>query len=136
MDKRNPPTTFGVFKPVGHTVISFRTQEELRSAMRSLSALGFVDSAMVDYSAPEFLVLATAELQAAGPLANFGYELDLLRLQQGLAQEGCCFLIVHAPDEVQADRVAALVGSMQPVSAQHYGRFLIQDLTETAPGRP
>jgi hypothetical protein len=135
MDKHNPPTTFGVFKPVGHTVISFRTQEELHSAMQSLTALGFAASAMVEYSAQEMLDLATAELHAAGPMANFGYELDLLKVQLALAEEGCSFLVVHAPDDEQAARVANLVDSMQPAAAQHYGRFLIQNLTEAAPGR-
>jgi hypothetical protein len=135
MDKHNPPTTFGVFKPVGHSVISFRTQEELRSATQALADMGFAPSAMVEYSPQEMLVLATAELQAAGSLANFGYELDLLKVRHGLAEQGCSFLIVHAPDDVQAARVASLVSSMQPVGAQHYGRFLIQDLTEPKMGR-
>jgi hypothetical protein len=134
MDKSSPPTTSGVFKPVGHTLLAFASLEPLRNARLALAEVGFAESALVQYSAAEMLVLADAELQAAGPMANFGYELDLLRAHRVLAEQGCCFLIVHAPDDSQAAKVASLVARLQPVAAQHYGRFLIQDLTERAPG--
>lgn len=134
MDKQDPPTTFGVFKPVGHTLLAFHSQEQLHTAMRDLARMGFAASTMVQYSAEEMLSLADGELRGAGPMANFGYELDLLHQHKSLAQQGCGFLVVHAPHEAQAARVATLVATLQPASAQHYGRFLIQDLTETAPG--
>jgi hypothetical protein len=134
MDKRNPPTTFGVFKPVGHTLLAFQTTDQLRSAQQALAAAGFAATSMVHYSAPEMLQLADEEIQAAGLLANFGYELDLLRAHRVLAEQGCSFLIVHAPDDGLAALVANLVSTLQPAAAQHYGRFLIQDLTERAPG--
>jgi hypothetical protein len=31
MNKTDPPTTFGVFKPVGHTLIAFHTEAELQA---------------------------------------------------------------------------------------------------------
>lgn len=135
MDKSSPPTTFGVFKPVGHTLLAFSTMEQLRNARVALAELGFADAALTQYSAAEMLALADTELQAAGPLANFGYELDLLRAHRVLAGQGCCFLIVPAPDDRRTAQVAALVPRLRPVTAQHYGRFLPQDLTEAAPGR-
>jgi hypothetical protein len=136
MDKLNPPTTFGVFKPVGHTLLAFPTPDALRHASSALAAVGFGGTSLVEYSASEMLRLADEELQSAGLLANFGYELDLLRAHRELAQQGCSFLIVHAPDDRLAAQVASLVGSLQPVTAQHYGRFLIRDLTEHRPGIP
>lgn len=135
MDKQNPPTTFGVFKPVGHTLLAFQTGEALRAAQQALTAQGFTSTAMVEYSAPEMLQLADEEIQAVGVMASFGYELDLLRAHRVLAEQGCSFLVVHAPDDGQARQIARLVSTLQPVSAQHYGRFLIQDLTENAPGQ-
>lgn len=134
MDKHKPPTTFGVFKPVGHTLMAFQSQEQLQLAMRALESQGFAPVAMVRYSGPEMLHLIEDELQAFGPTANFGYELDLLHHHRALAQDGCPFLLVHAPKEAQVERVAALVATLQPVAAQHYGRFLIRDLTEAPPG--
>lgn len=135
MDKQNPPTTFGVFKPVGHTLLAFQTTGALRAAQQALSARGFATTAMVEYSAPEMLRLADEEIQAVGVLASFGYELDLLRTHRMLAEQGCSFLVVRVPDDGHAALMADLVGTLQPASAQHYGRFLIQDLTEHAPGQ-
>jgi hypothetical protein len=135
MDKHNPPTAFGVFKPIGHTLLAFATQAERRGATRAMLALGLSDASMVVYSAPEMLQLADEELQAAGPMAHFGYELDLLRAHRVLAQQGCSFLIVHVPDEAQADQVAGLVAALQPQAAQRYGRFLAHDLTAPAAAR-
>ena len=68
-------------------------------------------------------------------MATFGYELDLIHMHQDMAKKGCCFLVVNAPTDAQAAQVAGLVRSIKPVTAQHYGRFMIEDLTERAPGR-
>jgi len=133
MDKNNPPTNFGVFKPVGHTLMAFATQDKLRNARRTLEGLGFAATALVEYSAAEMLHLADDQLQAVGLMASFGYELDLLRAHRLLAEGGCCFLIVEADDDQTAAQVAGLLATLQPVAAQHYGRFLIQNLTERKP---
>jgi hypothetical protein len=135
MNKTDPPTTFGVFKPVGHTLIAFHTEGAQQSAVVALKALGFLASSMVHYSALEMAAQVKEELLTANPLAAFGYELDLMHIHADLAQKGCSFLVVHAPTDVLAAQVAELVRSIKPASAQHYGRFMIQDFTEKAPGR-
>jgi hypothetical protein len=135
MDKMAPPTTFGVFKPVGHTLIAFYTEDELRSTVQALTTLGFLNSSMVRYSAKEMAAQVDAQSLTASPLANFGYELDLVHLHGDLAKRGCCFLVVEAPTDILSAQVAALVQSIKPATAQHYGHLLIEDLTEKAPGR-
>jgi len=135
MNKDEPPTSFGVFKPVGHTVIAFYTADELQAAQAQLSSLGFEPSSMVHYTAAEMQAQVNAELLAASPMASFGYELELVRMHGDLAQQGCSFLVVDAPTEALAGQVAELVRSIQPATAQHYGRFMIEDLTEKPPGR-
>jgi len=135
MDKTNPPTTFGVFKPVGHTLIAFYTEAELQAAVKSLSTQGFSPSSLVHYTAAEMKRQVDAELLTASPLATFGYELDLIREHKALAERGCSFLVVDAPTDILADRVADFVRTVKPATAQHYGRFMIEDLTEKSPGR-
>lgn len=135
MKKTAVPTTFGVFKPVGHTLIAFLTEDELQSAVKALTALGFQDSSMVHYSAAEMAAQVDAELLAASPLASFGYELDLIRIHGDLAKKGCCFLVVEAATDILSAQVAALVHTIKPATAQHYGTLLIEDLTERFPGR-
>ena len=135
MDKMHPPTTHGVFKPVGHALLAFRTAEALQAALQALDAAGFsLPGMLLHYSAEEMRHLAAAELARAGPLANFGYELDLLHHHLRLAEAGCVFLLVYAPREDRVDALASALPALQPVSAQHYGRFLIRDLTERPPG--
>jgi hypothetical protein len=135
MDQVEQPTTPGILKPVGHTLIAFDTEGELQSATAALRALNFADASLVRYSAADMATRVDAELLAAGPLANFGYELDLLRAHGALAKKGCVFLVVHAPTETLSAHVAELVKSIKPASAQHYGRLLVEDLTEKPPGR-
>jgi hypothetical protein len=135
MNETSPPTSFGVFKPVGYTLIAFHTEAELQSAVSALRVLGFSDSSMVHYDAAEMVAQVDAELLAASPLAGFGYELDLIHAHRDLALKGCCFLLVHAPDDELAAKVKELVHSIRPATAQHYGLLLIEDLTERALGR-
>jgi hypothetical protein len=135
MDKSNPPTTFGVFKPVGHTLMAFATEAELQSAVVALKSMGFADASMVHYAPAEMAAQVEAQLLESSPLATFGYELDLIRAHGALAKQGCSFLLVDAPTDALATQVAALVKTIQPATAQHYGLVMIENLTEQRPGR-
>ena len=133
MDKTNPPETFGVFKPVDHTVITYNTPADMQSGVDALAALGFNVSDMTCYSPQEMLAQVDAQLIAASPLASFGYELDLIKTHRVMAQQGCSFLVVHAPEEAQAAQVATVTRTSHAVAAQHYGTFMIQELLQPTP---
>lgn len=135
MNKLDPPTSFGIFKPVGHTLMAFRDDTQLREAVESLESIGFTSESWVSYAPSEMIEQINAQLSAYNPLANFGYELDLVHAHKLLAEQGSSFLVVEAPTEDLAAKVATLVGHIKPVAAQHYGRLLIEDLTERSPGR-
>lgn len=134
MDKTNPPRTFGVFKPVGHTVIAYVSAADLQAAVNLLAEEGFDDSTWVRYAPAEMKAQVDSELQTASPLASFGYELDLVKAHGVLAERGCSFLVVHAPDEGQAERVAAVARATKAITAQHYGTFMIEDVIALTPG--
>lgn len=134
MDKTNPPRTFGVFKPVGHTVIAFRSDADMQAAVNSLIEQGFAHSALVRYTPAEMKAQVDTELQIASPLASFGYELDLVKAHGVLAENGCSFLAVHAPDDALAERVAAVARATKAVAGQHYGTFMIEELADLSPG--
>lgn len=134
MDKSNPPETFGVFKPKGHTVMALRSIENMEAATAALTEQGFTETDIVRYSPREMVTLVSNELVAASPLAGFGYELELIKTYQALAESGCNFLVVNAPKDEQRDRVQQVAVSLNVASAQHYGTFMIQDLiSSTAP---
>lgn len=130
MDKSDPPTSLNVFKPVGHTVIAFRSQAEVDQAVTALRAMGFADEALVRYSSQEMTDQVDTQEPRASVLAEFGQELNLIRAHRALAQSGCSFLVVQAPDDVQAERVATLARSMQAVAAQRYGSLVIEEVIE------
>src|SRR5512133_328979 len=89
MDKTNPPKAFGVFKPVGHTVIAFASAAELQVAVNLLTEAGFAASSWVIYSPAEMKAQVDLQLQTASPLASLGYELDLVNAHGVLAEKGC-----------------------------------------------
>lgn len=134
MNKSNPPETFGVFKPVGHTVIAFQSIADMQAAVSSLTEQGFAESTLVRYTPQEMTAQVDAELQNASPLASFGYELDLIKAHRALAESGCSFLIVYAPDDEQAKRVAVVARTMKAAAAQHYGTFMIEEIIDLTPG--
>lgn len=47
MDQTDPPKAFGVFKPVGYTVIAFRSAADMQAALNSLLEQGFAESTVV-----------------------------------------------------------------------------------------
>lgn len=137
MDKFNPPETFGIFKPTGHTVMALRSFADLVAAKTALVQAGFHVSDMVTYTPQEMASLARKEREAAGHVAAFGYEVELLDTNRELAESGCSFLVVPAANDTQVEQLTEVAERLKAASAQHYGRFMIQDLINaTAPNAP
>lgn len=134
MEQNDLPEAFGVFKPVGHIVIAFRSAADQQAAAKQLLEQGFEASALVRFSADEMKAQADADLKDASPLASLGQELNLVKAHRELAVSGCSFLVVHAPSDELAERVASVARAGHAVTAQRYGRFLIEELVEQAPG--
>jgi hypothetical protein len=134
MDKQNHPVSFGVFKPVGHTVVAWRTEADLQAAVQALLEAGFASDALVRYTPAEMLAQADGDLGSASPMAAIGQELNLVKSQRELAAEGCWFLVVHAPDDDEAARLDAVLARSPAVTAQRYGHLLIEELVATPPG--
>ncbi|MEO7010071.1 MAG: hypothetical protein ABI156_13060 [Caldimonas sp.] len=134
MKKSNPPEAFGVFKPVGHVVISFRSADDLQATATALVEQGFEPSALVRYTPEQMKALVDASLEDASPLASIGQEVNLVKAQRALAEQQFSFLIVHAPDAEQVKRVAAVARSNHAHTAQSYGRLIIEELIDQTPG--
>lgn len=133
MEKNKPPESFGVFKPVGHIVMAYRSPDALQSACGALLEQGFSQAAMLRYSSQEMTEQVDTELRNVSPLASFGHELKLIKIYRELAAAGCAFLIVHAPEDDQVARVAAVANKMRAVTAQRYGSLIIEELVDQAP---
>lgn len=124
------PRSFGVFKPVGHVVISFPQEAQADRASQALAALGLPPGAVRHYSDREMLQQIDRDIAGASPLASIGQEMNLVLAHRALAERGYHWLLVHAADDEQAVRIAATARDCGAERAQHYGRFIIEELIE------
>ncbi len=122
------PETFGVFKPVDHIVVGFKTQLAAQNAMSALMQSSLVDKRMHIHTAADMLDLAEQSLRNAGVMAAFGFELELARLHLSLAQAGCSFLVVHTDEDEETERVGQAMRASGAVVAHRYGTFIVQEL--------
>jgi hypothetical protein len=134
MDKQNPPKAYGVFKPVNHVLMAFRNEDDLHTAETALSAQGFTAQDMTFYEPQEMLRQADEDIRNAGVLANVGQELNLVKAHRAFAEVGCSFLAVHVGDDASIRRVADIAQQAHAASAQHYGRFVIEELISSPRG--
>ncbi len=134
MDINNPPRSFGVFKPVDHTVVTFANPTALESAAAGLLGHGFFADDLTRYSPAQMLAQTASDLQTASPLASIGQELNLVKAYRDLAEQGCSFLVVHAPDEAQLATLVEVIRAAGAQAAQRYGSFIIEELIATAEG--
>lgn len=129
-------TSFGVFKPVGHTVISFPSADQAAQARTALGRLGVAGDAIHSYTDREMLSQIERDIQAASPLASIGQEMNLIRAHQALAELGYHWLVVHTPEDELARAVAACVKPLGAERAQLYGHFIIEELITHADAPP
>ena len=134
MDKNHPPKSFGVFKPVGHTVIAFQELQLMEAAASALQQQGLAPTGFIRYTAGEMKAQVESDLQTASPMASVGQELNLVKAHRALAHEGCCFLVVFAPKDAQISVVDAVIKTHHARAAQRYGSFMIEELVESVEG--
>ena len=128
MNDSNSQTAYGVFKPVGHVLASFPTERDARSAVEALKQAGFPNVAF--YPASEVLERAERDIRNSGVLANIGQELNLVKQQRDLAEQGHPFVSVLAEEDEAARRAADIVARYNADRAQKFGRLIIEELIE------
>ena len=133
MNDSNSQTAYGVFKPVGHVLASFPTERDARSAVQALKEAGFPEVAY--YTADEVRERADRDIANAGLLASLGQELNLVKQQRDLAEEGHPFVSVLAPEDAAARRAADIVARYNADRAQKFGRLIIEELIEPGTGQ-
>jgi hypothetical protein len=133
MDKTDPPESFGVFKPVGHILAAFATVSDMEAAALALGDQGFEPLDLVRYSPAEMKAQVDAELLHASPMAAIGQDINLIKVHRKMAEQGCSFLVVHAPSDEQSEQAAVVLRAMKAVTAQSYGRFIVEELIDPLP---
>lgn len=121
--------SFGVFKPVDHVVISFATAQQADAAAQALAAIGMRGAHTVRrLTDREMLEQIDHDLRHASVVATIGQEINLIKAHRALAERGYHWLVVHAPDDRQASRVAQVARNHGAERAQRYGNFIIEEL--------
>ncbi|MBX3606747.1 MAG: hypothetical protein KF788_15825 [Piscinibacter sp.] len=128
MTKADHPHSLGAFKPIGHVVVAMPDDDSAAAAVRALLQQGFERDDVLEYSAAEENDEMDRMLQHTSDFAGFGYEVSLMRKYKALAADGASWLIVFAPDDEQAGRVAATVRGHGALLAEKYHRLVIEDL--------
>lgn len=128
--------SFGVYKPVGHVVISLPDAEAADRAARALARLGVAGDALRRYTDREMLRQIDADIAGASPLATVGQEMNLILAHRVLAEHGYHWLVVRVGSDAQAAQVARVAQAEGAERAQHYGHFIIEELIERPTGEP
>ena len=134
MSSTDRPESFGVFKPVGHVIVALPTEADARGAMTALLSDGFEPADIVSYSPEQMQRQADIDIEQAGVLAGIGQELNLVKSHRELAARGHSFLVVRAPKDEQAQRVATIARRFNASRAQSYGHLMIEELIEVGSG--
>jgi hypothetical protein len=92
----------GVLNPVGHIVLAFENEAVTADAVTALRAAGFAPQDILQYTPDEATQRLRQRVQSASQAAGFGYEIVLMRRYLALAESGCGWLIVYAPDDAAA----------------------------------
>jgi hypothetical protein len=122
------PTSFGVFKPVGHVMVGLPTQGQTDTLVSALLAAGWPSAEVRQFTPRDSVAELRALVDEAGPMAGFGYEITLLRRYLALAQEGQCWLLVKVSGTEQAAQAAELARERGATLAVHYRLLTVEEL--------
>lgn len=122
------PTSFGVFKPVGHVMVGMPTQGSIHSLTTALLHAGWPSSGILRFTPRESVAELEALVDKAGPMAGFGYEITLLRRYLALAREGYRWLLVKVEDAEQASTAAGLARECGATLAVYYRLLTVEEL--------
>lgn len=119
----------GVFYPTGHILAAFKDSTTAGQAQRALVAGHFPEDHVLAIDAATMAREAEENLQEASFLAA-GASVPARQKQLELAQAGCHFLLVFAPDDEDQEIAMRLLGGHAVVYAAKYNRLIIENLVK------
>jgi len=122
------PTSFGVFKPVGHVMMGVPTQAQVDVLVTALHGAGWTGPGVRQFSPRESVAELRAMVDNAGTLAGFGYEITLLRRYLTLAEEGSLWLLVQADEGDRAAAAAEVARRCGATLAVYYRTLTVEEL--------
>ncbi|MEG1770130.1 MAG: hypothetical protein RR311_16775 [Comamonas sp.] len=127
---------YGVFKPVGHMVVSFPDAASADNGHAALTAQGTAAADIHRYTAAQMLAQCDEDIARASPAASVGQELNLVKANRELAVHGFHFIVVRVDDDDIARQAADALKAQGAERAQLYGRFIIEEMITRAADMP
>ena len=128
LTKANFPRSFGVFSPTGHVVMAITNDAEAQQARVALLQSGFSDDDVTRYSKEEVLAeFEKSEAHAVDPI-QIGQDVAEVEEYLQLANQGCGFLVVQAPEDEDAKRAVRIVKPFGLKFAEKYNRLTLEEL--------
>lgn len=121
-------TLRGTFYPTGWTVLMFPGRQQARDAADLLSRDGVGQDAMMYLSPEDIRRSIGGAIGDNAIMPSAGSEGDTARKIVDLAAKGGHGLMVHTPDQADADRVMALLKGVPIAYGQRYRKLVIEDL--------
>jgi hypothetical protein len=122
-------TDFGIYYPRGHLVVAFRRREDAERVRQDLLTGGYDPQDCMLFTAEEVARNAQRNLEEhKGLLARLGKSDEAVQAHLKAAREGCTFLFIYAPSELEADRAMNVIRRVPFEFAHYYRRFAIQVL--------
>jgi len=124
------PTSFGVFKPVGHVMMGLPTQARVDALVAALHDGGWLGSAVRQFSPRESVAELRTMFDNASTLAGFGYEITLLRRYLNLTESGYRWLLVRADDGERAAAAAEVARACGATMAVYCRTLTVEELIQ------
>jgi hypothetical protein len=121
---------FGAFKPVGHVVACFATQEQAVKGLRALAEIGLGQGAVQYLSDRDMLARVEHDNDDASAAPGADQAAAISRGQRDLARLGYHWLVVRAKNDGRAAQIADCLRPQGAERAQHYSSFAIDELIE------
>ena len=118
----------GILNPVGHIVLAFKDDTVTAQAVADLHAAGLTAEDTLVYLASEATPRLRERVASVSQSAGFGYEITLMRRYLALAEEGCGWLIVYAPNDDVVRSVTEVATRLAASCAVRYRRLANEDL--------
>ena len=128
LTKEDVRNTSGILNPVGHVVLAFADDAVAAQAATELHGAGFAAEDTLVYLASEAAPRLRERVHSASQSAGFGYEITLMRRYLALAEKGCGWLIVYAPNDDAVSRVTHTATRLAAKCAVCYHRLATEDL--------
>ncbi len=120
---------FGIFYPVGYIVVGFPDEADALRVRDDLMKGGYDEADCALHRAREVADAAARNLRNNdGFLASLGASDDAVRLHLRAAEQGATFLLIFAPNDLDAARAMTVVRRVPFEFAHRYHRFAIESM--------